>query len=80
MKTIYKRKLYEQMLAWKRQSDGHTASLFKEILSEEEFKGVFRRVLFVIKEDYHSPKHGNFAPFAKLFGSIDKSARIEPME
>lgn len=29
MKTIYKRKLYEQMLAWKRQSDGNTALLIK---------------------------------------------------
>ena len=29
MKTIYKRKLYEQMLAWKRQSAGHTALLIK---------------------------------------------------
>lgn len=58
----------------------HIASLFKEILSEEEFKGVFRRVLFVIKEDHNSPKHGNYTPFAKLFGSIDKNARIEPME
>lgn len=28
-RTIYKRKLYDKMLAWKRESDGHTALLIK---------------------------------------------------
>ena len=58
----------------------HVARLFREILDEEEFAGVFRRVLFVIKEDYNSPMGGNFTPFADVFGSIDKNARIEPVE
>ena len=58
----------------------HVARLFREILDEKEFAGVFRRVLFVIKEDHNSPMGGNFTPFADVFGSIDKNARIEPVE
>ena len=58
----------------------HVARLFREILDEKEFAGVFRRVLFVIKEDYNSPAGGNFRPFADVFGSMDKDAKIETVE
>lgn len=47
----------------------HIAELFKEVLNEYEFNHVFRRIFFVIKEDYNS--HGrNFKPFKDIFGEF----------
>jgi uncharacterized protein (TIGR02452 family) len=46
----------------------HTAELFKEVLSEPEFKNVFKRVIFVIKDDHNSSSNGNFASFSAVFG------------
>ena len=57
----------------------HVARLFREILDEKEFAGMFRRVLFVIKEDYNSPMGGNFTPFADVFGAVDKDAELVPV-
>ena len=47
----------------------HTAELFKEVIGEPEFAGVFRRICFVIKEDHNSRGEGNFKPFAQVFGT-----------
>ena len=47
----------------------HIAELFKEILDEDEFKGIFKHVFFAIKEDHNSKGEGNFKPFAKVFGA-----------
>ena len=44
------------------------ARYFKEIFNEPEFKGYFTEVCFAILEDKNSPKDGNYAPFAKVFG------------
>lgn len=45
----------------------HIAELFKEVFDEQEFKHIFRRIFFVIKEDANS--HGmNFQPFKDVFG------------
>lgn len=45
----------------------HVAELFKEVLAEPEFDGVFRNIFFVIKEDHNSRGEGNFKPFASVF-------------
>ena len=45
----------------------HTAELFKDVLEEEEFGGVFKRVIFAIKEDHNSRGSGNYRPFADVF-------------
>ena len=52
----------------------HMAELFRETLGEEEFSGVFRRIVFAILDDHnaqgrHSPE-GNYAPFAREFGVV----------
>lgn len=56
----------------------HIAELFKEILNEQEFKNVFRRVFFVIKEDHNSRGKGNFKPFKEVFGSIGNKEPLIP--
>ncbi|MBE6268014.1 MAG: TIGR02452 family protein [Bacteroidales bacterium] len=56
----------------------HTAELFYEVINEPEFKNVFRRVFFVIKEDHNSRGLGNYQPFADLFGSFPKNRQLEP--
>ncbi len=49
----------------------HMAQLFKEVLEEKEFKQVFRKIVFAIKEDHNSGKvHnplGNLKPFERIF-------------
>ena len=50
------------------------ATIFKEKIESEEFKGCFDRVYFAIIED-HNSKHqseGNIKPFAKVFGISDQ--------
>ena len=47
----------------------HTAELFKEVIEEREFMGVFNRICFAIKEDHNSRGEGNFKPFAEVFGT-----------
>ena len=49
----------------------HMAELFREVLFEEEFCGVFRKVIFAIMEDHNSQGGGNVEPFARVFGRID---------
>ena len=49
----------------------HVARLFKEVLSEPEFKNRFSRIVFAILEDHnshhsHNPE-GNFLPFKEVF-------------
>ena len=48
----------------------HTAELFKEVMLESEFCGVFKRICFAIKEDHNSRGKGNFAPFLEVFSRI----------
>lgn len=49
----------------------HIASLFHEVLKEEEFKNKFRKIVFAIIEDHNSRKahnpEGNFRPFQEEF-------------
>lgn len=45
----------------------HTAELFKEVIEETEFNGIFKHIFFVIKEDHNSESR-NFMPFADVFG------------
>jgi uncharacterized protein (TIGR02452 family) len=56
----------------------HTAELFNEVLSEPEFKHVFRRIIFVIKDDHNSPINGNFASFSTVFGNIPFEKPLVP--
>ena len=56
----------------------HIAELFKEVLDEPEFKSVFRRVFFVIKEDHNSVGEGNFKPFKDIFGYIGHKESLTP--
>lgn len=56
----------------------HIAELFKEVLSETEFKHIFRRVFFVIKEDHNSRSEGNFEPFKEVFGCIGNKQSLLP--
>lgn len=56
----------------------HVARLFRETLTEEEFGGVFRRILFAIFDDHnaygsHNPE-GNYEPFARELGDPTPSA------
>ena len=51
-----------------RNPPAHTAELFREVLEDPEFAGVFKRVCFAIKEDHNSRGAGNYKPFAKVFG------------
>lgn len=50
----------------------HVATLFKEVLQEEEFKNSFEEICFAILEDGNSKKShnpdGNIKPFADVFG------------
>lgn len=46
----------------------HVAQLFKEVIDEDEFKGIFKHIFFAIKEDHNSKGEGNFKPFADVFG------------
>ena len=43
----------------------HMARLFREVLAEEEFTGVFRRTVFAILDDHNAARGGNFAPFER---------------
>ncbi len=45
----------------------HTAELFKAVMQEPEFCGVFKRICFAIKEDHNSRGRGNYAPFKEVF-------------
>ena len=49
----------------------HVAQLFKQILSEDEFKNSFEEICFAILEDERSfredNKEGNYKPFAEIF-------------
>ena len=56
----------------------HVAELFKEVINESEFKNIFRRVYFVIKEDHNSRGCGTFEPFKDVFGSIGKKESLIP--
>jgi uncharacterized protein (TIGR02452 family) len=56
----------------------HTAELFQEVLAEPEFKNIFRRVIFVIKDDHNSPINGNFASFSTVFGNIPFEKPLVP--
>lgn len=49
----------------------HTAELFKEIIKEREFTGVFRQIYFAIKEDHNSRGIGNFTPFKEVFRDFE---------
>ncbi len=50
----------------------HMAELFKSVLSEEEFRNRFRRIVFAIIEDHNSRREhnpdGNLKPFREVFG------------
>ncbi len=49
----------------------HMAELFKEVLSEDEFRDKYRKVVFAILENHHSQEahnpHGNLEPFRQVF-------------
>jgi hypothetical protein len=50
------------------------AELFRRVLEEREFAGVFRRVAFAIIDDHNafhraSPE-GNYVPFERTLGSL----------
>jgi len=49
----------------------HIAQIFKEVLSENEFAGVFKKIVFAIIDDHNSRKshnpEGNLIPFIKQF-------------
>ena len=54
----------------------HVARLFREVLGEDEFGGVFHRVVFAIFDDHNAFRstnpEGNFKPFhEELVGEID---------
>ena len=49
----------------------HTAELFREVMQEPEFCGVFSHIFFAIKEDHNSRGVGNYAPFAEVFKDVD---------
>ena len=49
----------------------HTAELFREVMQEPEFCGVFSHIFFAIKEDHNSRGAGNYAPFAEVFKDVD---------
>ena len=49
----------------------HTAELFREVMQEPEFCGVFRHICLAIKEDHNSRGAGNYAPFAEVFKDDD---------
>lgn len=50
----------------------HVAQLFKEVLEESEFKGMFEEICFAILEDNNSGREhnpsGNLKPFIDIFG------------
>lgn len=41
----------------------HTAELFREVMSESEFKGAFRKICFAVKSDHNSHGDTNFTAF-----------------
>ncbi len=51
----------------------HIAEMFRSVLHEPAFDGVFERVYFAIKEDHNSRGRGNFAPFQEVFPPRTKS-------
>lgn len=57
----------------------HTAELFSEVLGEQEFQGVFERVIFAIKEDHNSRGMGNYQPFAEVFNSNSAKHPLQKM-
>jgi uncharacterized protein (TIGR02452 family) len=50
----------------------HMAEVFRQVLAEEEFTGVFRRVAFAIIDDHnafhHASPEGNYMPFERVLG------------
>lgn len=46
------------------------ATLFKEVISEKEFKGWFSEICFAILDDRNSGKDGNFKPFKEVIGDV----------
>ena len=50
----------------------HVAALFRDVLAEPEFAGVFRRVAFAIIDDHNAfhrtNPEGNYVPFERVFG------------
>ncbi len=48
----------------------HMAELFKEVFLEEEFRGIFRMIIFSIINDKNSPSDGNVYPFFKVFNEL----------
>lgn len=54
----------------------HVAKLFKEVLGESEFMGMFEEICFAILEDNNSGKEhnplGNLKPFIDVFGEYER--------
>jgi uncharacterized protein (TIGR02452 family) len=48
-----------------RNPPGHMAELFAATLAEEEFAGVFRRVVFAILDDHNARGEWNYLPFLR---------------
>lgn len=51
----------------------HVARLFKEVLDEYEFRGLFKAVVFGVLDDHNSAKNGvsNLDAFARVFEQVD---------
>ena len=45
--------------------------MFREVMEEPEFSGVFKHICFAIKEDHNSRGAGNYAPFAEVFSGFN---------
>lgn len=58
----------------------HMAELFHEVLSENEFNGVFRLIVFAIIDDHNTHKEhnplGNLIPFQQVFHDDFKPSRV----
>ncbi len=50
----------------------HMARLFKQVMEEREFQGLFRQIVFAIIED-HNSRNANFNAFHDVFTSNDKA-------
>lgn len=49
-----------------RNPPAHTAELFRDVMQEPEFAGVFKHICFAIKNDHNARGAGNYEPFAKV--------------
>lgn len=53
----------------------HMARLFKQVLEESEFQGLFRQIVFAVIED-HNSRNINYKAFSEIFPDTDGKASI----